>query len=140
VMDDTRNAKDKISGGKTTGLSKDYAFQWSYGKAETMTLMFPGVQGYGFHYAEREGDQYIFPKVEENSNVVKYMNEKLNLPQNAIDQLSFNMSQSLYWGGQQFGTNGPVYLGAIICFLFILGMFYLDGKHKWWILAASFLG
>ena len=47
------------------------------------------------------------------------------------------MSQSLYWGGQQFGTKGPIYLGAVICFLFIFGMFYLDGKHKWWILAAS---
>ena len=48
-------------------------------------------------------------------------------------------SGSIYWGGQPF-TNGPVYLGAIICFLFILGMFLLDGKHKWWILAASVLG
>ncbi len=137
VMDDSGNKKDKVDNGKTSGLSKDYAFQWSYGKAETMSLMFPGVQGYGFHYADRDGEQYIFPKVDEKSSVVKYMSEKLNLPQNAVDQLSVNMSQSLYWGGQQFGTNGPVYLGAVICFLFIIGLFYLDGKHKWWILAAS---
>lgn len=137
VMDNPANKKDKVSNGKTNGLSKDYAFQWSYGKVETMSLMFPGVQGYGFHYADRDGEQYIFPKVDENSNVVKYMTEKLSLPQNAVDQLSVNMSQSLYWGGQQFGTNGPVYLGAVICFLFILGMFFLDGKHKWWILVAS---
>lgn len=136
VMDNNGNKKDKVAEGKTKGLSKDYAFQWSYGKTETMSLMFPGVQGYGFHAADRDGEQYIFPKVDENANVVKYMTEKLNLPQNAVDQLSVSMSQSLYWGGQQFGTNGPVYLGAIICFLFIFGMFYLDGKHKWWILAA----
>jgi hypothetical protein len=48
------------------------------------------------------------------------------------------MNGAIYWGNQPF-TNGPVYLGAIICFLFILGMFYLDNKHKWWILFASVL-
>ncbi|MFN8248677.1 MAG: YfhO family protein [Ferruginibacter sp.] len=137
VLDSKANPKDKVSGGKTQGLSKDYAFQWSYGQVETMSLLFPGVQGYGFHYADRDGESYMFPKVDENSHVVKYMTEKLNLPQNAVDQLSVSMSQSLYWGGQQFGTNGPVYLGAVICFLFILGLFILDGRHKWWILAAS---
>ncbi len=137
VLDSGSNSKDKVSGGKTQGLSKDYAFQWSYGQVETMSLMFPGVQGYGFHYADRDGESYMFPKVDENSHVVKYMTEKLNLPQNAVDQLSVSMSQSIYWGGQQFGTNGPVYLGAVICFLFILGMFTLDGRHKWWILAAT---
>lgn len=135
VMDGSEK-KDAVKDGKTTGLSKDYAFQWSYGKAETMSLMFPGVMGYGRHVAERDGDVYMFPKVDENSNVVKYMTEKLNVPEaQAIEY----MSPQLYWGTQPF-TNGPIYLGAVICFLFIFGMFYLDNKHKWWILAASIFG
>lgn len=128
--------KDAVKDGKTTGLSKEYAFQWSYGKAETLSLMFPGVMGYGTHGAERDGEVYMFPRVGENSNVVKYMSEKINAPE---EQLIDYMSPELYWGTQPF-TNGPIYLGAVICFLFIFGMFYLDNKHKWWILAASIFG
>ncbi len=135
VMDESVK-KESVKDGKTTGLSKEYAFQWSYGKAETMTLMFPGVMGYGRHVAERDGDVYMFPKVDENSNVVKYMSENMNVPE---DQSINYMSPQLYWGTQPF-TNGPIYLGAIVCFLFIFGMFYLDNKHKWWILAASVFG
>lgn len=129
------NKKDKIVDGKTTGLSKDYAFQWSYGKAETMTLMFPGVMGYGNHMAERDGDVYQFPKLDENAASVKFLDEKLRAGDQAIGYASSN----LYWGKQPF-TNGPVYLGAVVCLLFIIGMFYLDGKHKWWIFAASVFG
>lgn len=135
VMDESAK-KETVKDGKTTGLSREYAFQWSYGKAETFSLMFPGVMGYGRHVAERDGDVYMFPKVNENSNVIKYMTEKLNVPEaQAVDY----MTPQLYWGTQPF-TNGPVYLGAVICFLFIFGMFYLDNKHKWWILAASIFG
>ncbi len=132
------NAKDeKVVDGKTTGLSKEYAFQWSYGKAETMTLMFPGVMGYGSYYAQRDGENYLFPSLKEDAHVVSYMTNLF--PQAPAEQISQQMSQSLYWGDQPF-TSGPVYLGAIICFLFLFGMFYLDGKHKWWILTASVLG
>lgn len=135
VMDDNINKKDKVAGGKTQGLSKDYAFQWSYGQAETMSLMFPGVQGYGNHQAERDGEYYQFPVLDENANAVKYLSEKFGAAEQAVSYASSN----LYWGKQPF-TNGPVYLGAIICFLFILGMFYLDGTHKWWILVAAVFG
>lgn len=135
VMDNNSNKKDKVADGKTQGLSKDYAFQWSYGKSETMSLMFPGIQGYGNHQAERDGEYYQFPVLDENANAVKFLSENFGAGEQAISYASSN----LYWGKQPF-TNGPVYLGAVICFLFILGMFYLDGTHKWWILAASVLG
>ena len=136
-MDETNKANDKVVDGKTTGLSKEYAFQWSYGRAETMSLMFPGVKGYGSYYAQRDGENYLFPQLKDDANVVNYMTGLF--PQAPADQIAQQMSQSLYWGDQPF-TNGPVYLGAIICFLFLFGMFYLDGKNKWWIFTASLLG
>ncbi len=136
-MDEGNKKNEKVIDGKTTGLSKEYAFQWSYGKMETMSLMFPGVKGYGAYYAQRDGESYLFPQLKDDAHVVSYMANIF--PQAPADQIAQQMSQSLYWGDQPF-TNGPVYLGAAICFLFIFGMFYLDGKHKWWIFAASLLG
>ena len=135
VMDASKK-NDKVTGGKTTGLSKEYAFQWSYGKAETMTLMFPGVMGYGSYYSVRDGESYMFPQLKDDAHVVSYMTEQF--PQAPAEQIAQQMSQSLYWGDQPF-TNGPVYLGAVICFLFLFGMFYLGNEHKWWILTASVL-
>jgi len=134
VMDGKANEKDNVKDGKTTGLTKDYAFMWSYGKVETWSLMFPGVMGYGSHQAERDGDVYVFPQINDNGHLIKYLNEEL--PNFPADQVASQMNGALYWGDQPF-TNGPVYLGAIICFLFVLGMFILDNRHKWWILAAS---
>ena len=136
-MDATNKNNENVVDGKTTGLSKEYAFQWSYGRAETMSLMFPGVKGYGSYYAQRDGESYLFPQLKDDANVVGYMTGLF--PQAPAEQIAQQMSQSLYWGDQPF-TNGPVYLGAVICFLFLFGMFYLDGTHKWWILTASILG
>ena len=136
IIDDKKTDKDALSNGKTTGLTKDYAFMWSYGKAETWSLMFPGVVGYGSHQAERDGEYYVFPKIKEDGKLINYLNEEM--PQFPADQIASQMSGALYWGTQPF-TNGPVYLGAITCFLFLLGMFCLDGKHKWWILGISIL-
>ncbi|WP_207515584.1 YfhO family protein [Longitalea luteola] len=139
VMPDKRNTKDVMKGDKTKGLSKDYAFQWSYGWTESLTLMFPGVMGYGQHYAERDGDQFMYPKLDENSHVATHLQEKLNLPEDQATNIAFQLSGNLYWGDQPF-TAGPIYLGAIVCLLFIFSMVYLDGKHKWWILTAAILG
>ncbi len=136
---ENENKKDAIAGGKTIGLSKDYAFQWSYGKVESFSLMFPGVMGYGLYATQRDGEQLLFPKLDEDSHVAKYLTDKLNLPEDQAANYALQSSGDLYWGDQPF-TSGPVYLGAIICFLFIFGMFYLDGKHKWWLFAASILG
>ena len=136
VMNNKSSEKDAVVNGKTVGLSKDYAFMWSYGKAETWSLMFPGVKGYGTHQAQRNGEVYVFPELKENSHLVEYVNE--NVPGIPTDQIASQLSSALYWGDQPF-TNGPVYLGAIICFLFIFGMFYLDNKHKWWIFSICVL-
>jgi len=139
VVDGNTNKSDLVKDGKTQGLSKDYAFQWSYGIAETWSLMVPGAMGYGLHYAERDGETHLFPKLTEKSATAKFFAEELNAPEEQANNYAFSSSQRVYWGSQPF-TNGPVYLGAIICFLFLVSMFMLNNKHKWWILAASVFG
>ncbi len=138
VMENT-NKKDDVKEGKTTGLSKDYAFQWSYGKMETFSLMFPGIKGFGLYGSQRDGEQYLFPTLDEKSNLATYLTEKMNVPEDQATNFALQSSSDLYWGEQPV-TSGPVYLGAVICFLFIFGMFYLDSKHKWWILGVSIFG
>lgn len=126
VLDAGNKKGEQQEGNKTKGLSREYAFQWSYGKAETFTLMFPGVMGYGARGAE----------LDENSHIAKYLEEKANQPSEQAAQIAQSMSGALYWGDQPF-TAGPVYLGAIVCFLFIFGLVYVKSIHKWWILIAS---
>jgi len=121
---------------KSEGLTSEYAFMWSYGKMETFSLMFPAIQGYGFHYAQKDGDQWMFPKLDENSNTAKYFSQKLNVPEDQAAGYATSMSQSLYWGPQP-STDGPVFLGAVVCILFIISMFFIDKEYKWWLLAAS---
>lgn len=114
---------DTASNGQTrkAGLPIDYAFGWSYGKAETFTLLVPGVYG-GSSSGELDGDSKIARNLAERG-----------VPENQAAQ--FAQSMPAYWGPQP-GTSGPVYLGAIMCFLFLFGMVYLKTWHKWWILAA----
>lgn len=96
----------------TSGLDKDYAFSWSYGKGETYTLLVPG--SYGGGSGETVGTDSEFYK-------------------------NFRQKQApLYWGDQPF-TSGPVYFGAIVIFLFVLGMFVVKGPERWWILLATIL-
>lgn len=96
--------------GKQSGLDIDYAFSWSYGVGETYTLLVPGAMGGGS--AE---------PVDEESACYK----------------NFRQQQApLYWGDQPF-TSGPVYFGAIVVFLFLLGLLLVKGPERWWLLAAT---
>ena len=135
VLNKKQAGDNKVSNDKTTGLSKEYAFQWSYGWGESLSLLFPGVKGYGVHVAERDGEQSIFPKLEEDSHVGTYFSEKIGAP---ADQAT-SLSTSLYWGDQPF-TSGPIYLGAIVCALFIFALFFIDNRNKWWISISAILG
>ncbi|MDP9043019.1 MAG: hypothetical protein M3N30_13660, partial [Bacteroidota bacterium] len=107
------------------GLNKDYAFSWSYGIPETMTLFVPGMQGGGNSGKMITGDSKFADKLTE-----------AGMPEeNALEMAN----SRAYWGEQPF-TAGPVYLGAVICFLFILGMVYVKSWHKWWILSICIVG
>lgn len=107
---------------RTTGLDKDYATGWSYGISETATLLVPNFMGGSSH-----------GELSQNSETYKVLNQ--NRIPNA-DQIITALP--LYWGTQPF-TSGPVYVGAIIIFLFIFSLFYLKGPLKWWGIAVTIL-
>lgn len=95
------------------GLDIDYAFSWSQGIAESYTLLVPNFYGGSSH---------------ETLNDKAPLKQRYGVPQ-----------APTYWGDQPF-TSGPVYAGALICFLFILGFFVVKGPEKWWILAGVLFG
>ena len=100
-----------------SGLDRDYITQWSYGIDETWTLMIPDAKG--------------------GASVPLAQNTK------AMEKADPNFVQiyqqlGQYWGNQP-GTSGPVYVGAFVCMLFILGLFIVKGPMKWALLAATIL-
>ncbi len=108
------------------GLDKDYAFGWSYGKEETLTFILPNYFGSSNNPVE----------FGENSHVVEALQES-NLPQEVMNYFYSRMSP--YWGSQP-GTSGPVYFGAIICMLFIAGLFFVPKKYLCWLLPSTIIG
>jgi len=113
----------KKDGGSKGGLDTAYAFAYSYSKPETFTLIVPNIYG---------GPSALLG---EESKLVETMGEK-GIPQQAMNQIYREFPA--YWGDQP-QTAGPVYLGAVICFLFIFGLVYVKGWHKWWIAATCIL-
>jgi len=108
---------------KTSGLTKSYATNWSYGIDETLSLLIPGIKGGASDAAHTEkSETYAFFA---RNNPAQAKEVIKHLP--------------LYWG-EQASTVGNVYVGAIIIFLFVLGMFIVDRKIKWWLLAVTVLG
>ncbi len=106
---------------RTSGLDKDYATAWSYGVGETLTLLIPDFRG----GSSTSG-------LTENSESFMVLN------QNKVPNANNIVKQLAYWGDQPF-TSGPVYAGAIIFFLFILGLFLVKEPVKWWIIIATVL-
>ena len=109
--------KKNVANQTSSGLDRDYITQWSYGIDETWTLLIPDAKG--------------------GASVPLAQNAK------AMEKADPNfvpIYQQLgqYWGNQP-GTSGPVYVGAFVCMLFILGLFIVKGPMKWALLAATIL-
>ena len=100
-----------------SGLERDYITQWSYGIGETWTLLVPNTKG--------------------GASVPLFNNEKA---QEKANPMYIDIYQQIgqYWG-EQPGTSGPVYVGAFVLMLFILGLFIVKGPMKWALLAATIL-
>lgn len=103
---------------KSSGLDKDYAFAWSYGKGELITLMIPNAYGGG-------SGGYIG----QDSELAKAMKQEGY-------QVPAKLQTYTYWGDKSF-TSGPVYFGALVCLFFVLGMFVIKNQMKWWLFAGS---
>lgn len=97
------------------GLDKSYALDWSYGLHETPTLLIPNIVG-----GASEAIGMDNPAIQ-------------NLPAQIKEAVA---GQSKYWGGRIF-TSGPVYAGAVVCFLFFIGAFFYRGREKWWLITAT---
>ncbi len=108
----TPNA-EKTSGKQ--GLDKEYITQWSYGKAETLTLLIPNSKG------------GASAPLSQNKKAVEAASPQVRPYLNQIGQ---------YWGDQPF-TSGPVYVGALIVFLFVLGCFIVRTPMKWALLGVT---
>jgi hypothetical protein len=107
---------------RTSGLDKDYATQWSYGIGETMTLLIPNFYG------------GTYQKLSMNSEMAKVLRDN----NYQAREIMKDQQWPVYWGSQPF-TSGPVYIGAIIVFLFVLGLIIVKGPVKWWLLAGTIL-
>ena len=107
----------KSADNQTKGLDRDYITQWSYGIGETWSLMIPNVKGGASAYIGNDNSALEKCDPHFRSTIAQ---------------------QNSYWGDQPI-TSGPVYVGAIVCFLFVLGLFVVKGKYKWILLAATLL-
>lgn len=114
------------------GLDKDYITAWSYGKAETFTLLVPNVCGGATIKPEKGVNRFL--SLADTEQAKQMLNEgTINMQEYQF------MSQLPQYFGNQPMTNGPVYVGALIFALFLLGCFTVKGPMKWALLAATIL-
>ena len=109
--------KENSANQTNSGLERDYITQWSYGIGETFTLLVPNTKG--------------------GASVPLAMNEKAMEKANPM-YMNIYRQIGQYWG-EQPGTSGPVYVGAFVMFLFVLGLFVVKGPMKWALLVATIL-
>ncbi len=119
-----------------SGLERDYITQWSYGLGETWTLLVPDVDGGG------TGSLMENAKATESDDFGTYQQCVAQTYQ-TLSQVDPQMAQATpglnqYWGDQPY-TVGPVYVGALVCLLFFVGLFYVKSPVKWGLVAATLL-
>ena len=115
-------ATSKQSGSK--GLDREYAFAWSNGAGEVLSILVPNL--YGGSVRENIG---------EDSHFGKKLSE-LGATQEGVEAMT--QRAPLYWGPQPL-LSGSVYYGAVICLLFVLSLFVIRSTYKWWLVGASLL-
>ena len=117
-----RNGSELVkedSGNQTAdGLERDYITQWSYGIGETFSLLIPDVKG--------------------GASNIPLSSHKAAIRKVAANSRQYIGQFGSYWGDQP-GTSGPVYAGAFVLFLFILGIFIVKGPVKWALVVATVL-
>ncbi len=115
---------------KEGSLTKEYAFSWSQGIDETMTILIPNYKGGG------SGGNYTGTESHKKMTALLMQN---GYPKPEAEKVANQIAGSeLYWGDQPF-TSGPIYFGAIVCFLFVLGMVVIKHPVKWILLGIALL-
>lgn len=109
---------------KDAGLDKDYAFSWSNGVMECLSIIVPDINGGS-----------IDENIGSNSNLGKKLSD-LGQPEEVIDNMTSHVN--LYWGPQPL-LSGSAYFGAVICLLFVLSLFVIRSNLKWWLTGAALL-
>lgn len=118
------NISSSTKAAESKGVDREYAYQWSQGVTESLTFLIPNAFGGG-----------ASTQLDENSNVAKALVS--HGVQN--DQAAgFASQMPTYWGDKPF-TSGPWYFGATVLFLFVLGLFIVKTRLKWWIVSATLL-
>jgi hypothetical protein len=115
----------------STGLDKEYAYQWSQGVGESLTFLVPNAYGGALPSAE---------PISEDAATVKVFTNK-GIPQDQATQYAQQITSQiipLYWGTKPM-TSGPFYFGAVICFLFVLGLIIVRNRLKWWLAGTVLL-
>lgn len=110
--------KENSANQTSSGLDRDYITQWSYGISETWTLLVPNTKGGSSMDA-----------IASNETAMAHANN---------DYVGIYQQMGQYWG-EQLGTSGPVYVGAFVVMLFVLGLMVVKGPMKWALLAATVL-
>ncbi|MFZ9388617.1 MAG: hypothetical protein ACO25B_12125, partial [Chitinophagaceae bacterium] len=115
---------DSVKAASTKGLDTSYAFEYSVGRGESVSLILPYAYG---GYSNNMAD--------ESSNVVKKL-AALGVPESNAEQLAPSLPK--YWG--QLYTSGPAYLGVLICLFGLIGFVVVRSPLRWGLLAATLLG
>ncbi|MFM2376685.1 MAG: hypothetical protein RLZZ165_1782, partial [Bacteroidota bacterium] len=114
-------ASNPDKSGEKGGLSKTYAYTWSYGVAESFTIINP------FYFGDA-----VQAKLGQESATFDVLKSHLN-PQGA-EQLADIWPSYI---GDQPMHSGPTYMGVVVCFLFVLGLVVVPTRHRWWLLGAT---
>ncbi|MDG2343282.1 MAG: hypothetical protein P8L23_01770 [Flavobacteriales bacterium] len=123
----------KDDAGQTkSSMSKDYALQWSYGKQESLSFLIPNIKG-GSSGALIASDAIQKDKTNKYQELKEILQLNYQFYQNRTTSII-----SDYFGNQA-STSGPVYMGAIVCFLFILGLIFVKNPIKWPLLIMAIL-
>jgi hypothetical protein len=115
---------------ESSGLDKDYAMRWSYGVGETFTFLIPDFMG--------GSSMNSFLADEESATYEAFVSNRPTTQQEAQQMQQLQQMTTSYWGAQPF-TSGPVYLGAIVCFLAVLALLVMKTNDRWWLLGAFIL-
>src|SRR5690606_40037232 len=118
------NLQTETKSANTKGVDRNYAYEWSQGVGESITFLIPNAYGGA-----------TAPQLDEHSEVVKVFTQR-GVPEGQA--IGFARQIPTYWGDKPF-TSGPWYFGAIVLFLFLLGIFIVKGRIKWWLVSATVL-